>query len=1095
MKPQAASAASHSPTATGSSRGGGAHTTSTGTSNTWAGRRSVSPIQRTASVRSANGTQPPPRQEEPLRPASSSRHGSFSDDAHEGTHDRTPTESYSADTTAFSSGDSTTGPGDGAAAPQATPDMPSPPAHASPTPGLPRAEHSALQTAEQTVTTATQEAQRPPLTPQEVYAAQRSAIAAAAAAEQRRVLTRLQHHCRALEEEKRALLTTRLAALKAQESAVRLRTLRAAQEAAATAEADDVRVRLGEHRDALLTRWLRVLHAHASGHYAMPTPLLRELEDEGDGLTLHCLSSIAAHHTQRARLQALRQQRVLQETAVARLRWEAHVRRCTAEERRGCLRVVAPLRPPSRRAWLPPSVVASGAVAEMDGGYAVRVVPAATAAASMREVELVDPPRNVRRRYTVWAAYDAAAAPSPTRGAATASPQSPPPPPLPQQLFKEQLQPLLAHMCRTGQHVAVLAFGAVGSGKTHTLLGPRAIALPPASASNTPAGKPRTAAASPPAPAIGARLDARSSSSSSDLYTYDSAGDSGGVDDDNDVNPPTGITRAGPQEPLGITRCLDPADAAVEAAVMQSVAAAEAAVRQRHVDARDAREEREWRTQAGIAAEDGLLPRAVAWLTAHLRDAAPHGAAGTADTAVVESLRMSVYEVYDDHVYDLLPTPPPADAKGGSDDGKPAWAAWPRWNPGWLPGPHVKNSNPEQLTELQLELAPASTPATVSQLLQQAAPPQWRVRASEVAVRSATEALQVLQLGLHRRRTAAAQRSATSSRSHLYVRFRVEVQRPVMPGKASCTAAAAVHALEREEAAPPASGEGLGQPKGYGFLRAALAASSADAEADIGKAAAPSLVPPTCVAELLFTDFAGSERVELGGHAGEALREAQGIHASLSAVADVLTALARANPRRQEQQHQQQQTTPEPAARQSTATLVARWGAATTRPGITLARGPPVFLQPRLAPAGSRSRAERDGAVTLRRRVLTLMDTHMAADAAAQWWRQWRSAAPYVPFRACKTTQLLQSTLGAPCKTLVLACVRPCSVTEVVLPASPHDRAGGPRLRATATALFAHQAPAMLSETRATLDLAARLHDAAQGDGTDDEKAAARRRQ
>ncbi|AIN96488.1 kinesin, putative [Leishmania panamensis] len=904
------------------------------------------------------------------------------------------------------------------------------------------------------------------LTAQTTYDRQRSSIAAAAAAEQRRLLTRLQQHTQVLQREKKALLTARLGGLRAQESADRLRALREAQEEAAAAEVDAVRARLGEHRDDLLSCWLRVLHFHDT-HYPMPSALLRELEEEGDSLTLQCLSSIANYHTQKARLQTLQQQHMLKEAEVARLRWDAHVRRCRAEEMNGCLRVVARLRPPSRRPWLPASVLASAEAREHDGGYAVRVLAGSSVVAHgsqqinkpapCRVVEVTDPSRDLRRRYALWAAYDAAAA---------AGSQ--------QRLFEDQLQPLLEHMCRTGQHVAVLAFGAVGSGKTFALFGRRAGQLPPQS-----------------------RRASGESAGAGALGGFDfSFGGGGGVD-----RAPAGITAVGVPECRGITHCLDPADAAREARVLESLTETEAVMQRQRSAERRAREERAWREWTGIEEEDGLLPRAVAWLTAHLRSESPHGKAGG---PVVESIVFSMYEVYNDHVYDLLPTPPPRVADTTKPGGKASsHAMGPRWNAGWLPAPHIKNNNPEQLTELQLELVPPSTdgrsagsdvPGTVLQFQQQSAQPQWRVKASEMEVRSATEALQAIQLGLCRRRTAATLRGAHSSRSHLFLCFRVKMQRPVIPAMASSvamqwtSATAVVSGRETAGIGAPTSNAvasagatGVaGRPKGYDFLRAALAAPS-----EAATSAQPAAPAPTCVAELLFTDFAGSERVELNGVTGDALKETQYIHSSLSAVSEVLAALARAHPCCEG--HGEADTTARQRGGDRTpllaaAALVQRWGAMVSRPGVTLSRSPPVFLQPRFAKLGTVRRGEHGDGIGLRRRVLTLMDKCVAEEAAAQWWRRWRAASPYVPFRTCKTTQLLQSALGAPCKLLVLACVRPCSVSEVVLPTSMQDRKG-PRTRAAAQSLFAHQAPVMLSEVHATLSFAERISSAPRGCG------------
>ncbi|KAG5505265.1 hypothetical protein JIQ42_07472 [Leishmania sp. Namibia] len=922
----------------------------------------------------------------------------------------------------------------------------------------------------------------PQLTTQAAYDTQRRSIATAAAAEQRRLLTRLQQRCQVLEQERKTLLTARLEAVRAQRSAGRLRALREAQEEAAAAEVDAVRARLGEHRDDLLSHWLRVLHAHKDTHYSMPSALLHELEDEGDALTLRCLSSIAGYHTQKARLQALQQQRALKEAEATRLRWEAHVRRCTAEEQNGCLRVVAWLRPPSRRPWLPATVLASAEAREFDGGYAVRVLKGSpdivhgsqqvVKPAPCRVVEVTDPPRHLRHRYALWAAYDAAADEVGS----------------PQRLFEEQLQPLLEHMCRTGQHVAVLAFGAVGSGKTFALVGPRAAQLPPRPC--------RTGGESVSAEVF------------SDLDVSSSRSRSRSSDGDDVARAPTGISIVGVPGRRGITRCLDPADAAMEARMLESLAETKATKRRQRSGERHAREERGWRERAGIEEGDGLLPRAVAWLTAHLRSESPQA---KASGPVVESVVISMYEVYNDHVYDLLPTPPPSAAGTAKPCSKASSRrAWPRWNAGWLPAPHVKNCNPDHLTELQVELVPPSShgrgagrdaPATVSQLQQQPGQPQWHVKASEVEVRSATEALQAIQLGLHRRRSAATLRGAQSSRSHLFLRFRVEVQRPATPAKASSAVAQSACATAVLSAATEAGiGATIGnaaayagaagasaKPKGYDFLRAAIAMPSDTSTST--KAAAPAS-SPTCVAELLFADFAGSECIELSGVTGDALKEVQYIHKSLSAVSEVLTALARAHPRRD------RQAMAGAAARQSgkqrgggetpplaTATLVHRWGTIMSRPGVTLSRSPPVFLQPRFTKLGSddgiRQRGGHEGRLAPRLHVQALMDTCVAGEEVAQWWRRWRAASPHVPFRTCKTTQLLQSALGAPCKSLVLACVRPCSVSEVVLPASLHDRKS-PRTRAAAQSLFAHQAPLMLSEVHATLAFAERIHDALQ---------------
>jgi hypothetical protein len=985
---------------------------------------------------------------------------------------------------------------------------------------------------------------------QVAYDAQRDAIINAAAAEQQRLLKRLQHHCRKLEDEKKALLSTRLAELRAQESAARLRVLRAAQEDAAAKEIDAVRARLGQCHNELLDHWLRVVHTHSNQHYTMPHDLLRELEAEGEQLSLNCLSSLASYHTQKARLQALQQERMLKEAAVARLKWESHVQRCTAEERRGCLRVVARVRPPLQRPWLPDWLLSSPEAARFDRGYAVHVPHAdhtvhhrngnagAAAAAPSSCVEVVGPSRDVRRRYKFSAAYDDAA--DRTSGGA-ANPRQ-------QRLFKEQLQPLLEHMCHTGQRVAVLAFGAVGSGKTYTLIGPPAEPpLPP------PKPKQRKAGAGVNAAEGKGSSSPRASSSSQYSYSSDDdsvayAVDEGGVEGSGGgpssfqrYTAPQlqGISDVGAPPPRrGITRCLDPAEEETKRRVLQSMAAAEEEERQQRSSERHAHEERRWRAQAGIDVEDGLLPRAVAWLTAHLRsNNATHTRKGATNTGepVVESVVFSMYEVYNDHIYDLLPAPPstaasPPNASSGAEGEKEEGrrrvrsdpSTWPRWNAGWLPAPHIKNSNPEQLTELQMELVPPARrdskemAATLSQLQQPKPQPQWRVRASEMEVRSATDVLQAIELGRLRRRSAVTLRNVQSSRSHLFLRFRIEVQRPAMPEKPSAAAAKAsspppalLSALEAAQGVRPGGGAGqdASKPKGYGFLCASLllpspSSSFADASCSGGAGGATATAaspPPTCVTELLFADFAGSERVELSGAAGDALKETQYINASLSAVAEVLTALARANPCDAAEGNDKSQQ-PNAAGKADTvlsasaASLVERWGAVVSRPGVSLSRGTPVFLQPRFtrlaASGGGRYRgplstpnAERG--LPLRRRVLALMDTYAAGQSAAQWWRSWRASSTYIPFRTCKTTQLLQSTMGVPCKTLVLACVRPCSVAEVVLPASMQDRKGK-RAREMALALLDHQAPLMLAEVHSTLTFADRVntaaHDSSGGD-------------
>ncbi|KPA76495.1 putative kinesin [Leptomonas pyrrhocoris] len=1006
---------------------------------------------------------------------------------------------------------------------------------------------------------------------QAAYDAQKDAIVSAAAAEQQRLLTRLQRHCHALEAEKAELLAARLAGLRAQESASRLRVLRTAQEDAVSHEIDAARARLGQYREQILDHWLRVLHGHNDQHYAMSQELLRELETEGEQLSLRCLSAIAAYHTQKARLQALHQQQVRKEAEVAQLKWDAHVRRCTTEELRGCLRVVARVRPPLRRPWLPDWVLASAEEEEFDRGYAVQVPLAAattstnnipkdqttttTAAAALpRCVEVVDPSRDVRRRFSLYAAYDSR---SGTDGLAQ------------QRLFKEQLQPLLEHMCRTGQRVAVLAFGAVGSGKTYTLIGP-SVEPPPAPPSRTSRQQPRQskgdATAAPNAATQGttsakASYSSRYSDSALSLSTVE---DEKHEEHDVDVKGggplprkvgneavlsarerhPHGLTGVGNPPRRGITRCLDPADEEMEMRVLQSVAQAEERDRGQRSSERHAREERRWRAQAGIDEEDGLLPRAVAWLTAHLRAnvvARTKASAGP----IVESVVFSMYEVYNDHVYDLLPTLPTtasvAQQEQNEEEGEGHRArrvvfdpsTWPRWNAGWLPAPHIKNSNPEQLTELQVELVPPTrrdskdAAAALAQLQQQRTPTQsqWRVKASEVEVRSAAEALQAIQLGMQRRRSAATLRSTQSSRSHLFLRFRVEVQRPAAPEKASAAAAKASPPVIPSAfgAAPggvltggavgddlPAEnitqldvGQEATKPKGYHFLHASLMPSSeasAAASASASAAAAAAAPAPTCVTELLFTDFAGSERVELGGAAGDSLKETQYINASLSSVKDVLIALARADPCRDAADGcdgasaatQKNQGGSTHATAGAAASLAERWGALISRPGVSLSRSPPVFLQPRFSKldAGGRfgvSSSVQDGGtehgLPLRRRVLSLMDTHVAGQGAAQWWRSWRASSPHIPFRTCKTTQLLQSALGAPCKTLVLACVRPCTVAEVVLPASmQHQR--GRRARELALSLFDHQAPIILAEAHSTLLFADRINTATHESST-----------
>ena len=992
-----------------------------------------------------------------------------------------------------------------------------------------------------TATTARREKQRYCVDArQTAYATQRDAIVSAAAAEQQRLLSRLQQHCQKLEKEKKELLMTRLVELRAQESAARLRVLRAAQEDAVAQEMDAVRARLGDCRDELLNHWLRVVHTHTDRHYAVSQELLKELEAEGERLTLQYLSSIAGYHTQRARLQALQQQRALKEAEVARLKWEAHVRRCTAEERQGCLRVVARIRPPLRRAWLPEWVLSSPEAADFDRGYAVRVPPvdaapttkhsngtargtntASSAADPSACVEVMNPSRNLRRRYTFSAAYDDAV--NSRDGTAQ------------QRLFKEQLQPLLEHMCRTGQRVAVLAFGAVGSGKSYTLLGPSAEPPPPPKPAST--WMKKRLAKSEPAAATATQCCSCHSDSASFFSSDDDESDAGHVSRNGDnftqlkqgTHPAAasdqqqqqqqGVAEVWAPPRRGITRCLEPAEEEVEARVLRSLAEAEEEDRQQRSRECQARDERRWQAQADIVPEDGLLPRAVAWLTAHLRANDANRGKSAAGEPVVESVIFSMYEVYNDHIYDLLPapsagTPSPQNGEDGDEveqQGKRHVrsdpSTWPRWNAGWLPAPHIKNSNPEKLTELQLELVPArrdskEAAATLSQLQQPAPQPQWRVRASEVEVRSPADVLQAVQLGLQRRRSAATLRNTRSSRSHLFLRFRVEVERPTMPEKASAAAARASPspALAASlDAAPP----NASKLKGYSFLCAALQPASPTTPSPAVVASAP-----TCVTELLFTDFAGSEWVELGGATGDALREAQYINASLSAVADVLTALARANPCRDDgnaengksdalggaQASGRGRKTAAPSAASSS--LVERWGALVSRPGVSLTRSTPVILQPRFSKlAGGRYRVpppssspvssgggDEQRGLPLRRRVLALMDAYVAGQSAAQWWRSWRAPSPYIPFRTCKTTQLLQSVMGLPCKTLVLACVRPCTVAEVVLPASLQD-GKGKRARELALALFDHQAPVMLAETQSTLIFADRVNTAAHSSG------------
>ncbi|GET86920.1 kinesin, putative [Leishmania tarentolae] len=952
----------------------------------------------------------------------------------------------------------------------------------------PPTEHSPLQTSASLPSP-------PPLqlTAQEIYDTQRSSIAAAAAAEQRRLLTRLQQRCQVLEKKKKALLTARLGALRAQETASRLRALRETQEETAAMEVDTVRALLGKHREDLLGHWLRVVQLHKDTHYAMSSALLRDLEEEGNALTLDCLSSIAGYHTQKARLQALQQQHLLKEEEVARLRWETQVRQCTLEEQRGCLRVVARLRPPSERSWLPASVRASAEAVELDGDYAVRVLEGSPDAARVTQpisksvpcmVEVVDRPRDLRRRYALWAAYNAVNAGSQQR------------------LFEDQLQPLLEHMCRTGQSVAVLAFGAVGSGKTFALFGSRAAQLSP---------QPMTTANMDVLSPQPRQVDGESASAEvfndGDFSSSNSSGSRCECDSARCL--PNGITAVGTPVRQGITRCLDPADAAREAEVLESLAETKAAKRRQRRAERKAQEERGWRERAGIQEGDGLLPRAVAWLTAHLPSESPHD---KTSGPVVESVVFSMYEVYNDHVYDLLPTPPPS-ATGTRKAGSKA--SPPRWNAGWLPAPHIKNSNPENLTELQLERMPASADergaagdmfTTISHLQQQQqqqrGQPQWSVKAVEMEVRSATEALQAIQLGLHRRRSAATLRGVQSSRSHLFLRFRVKVQCPVMPAKsssivmqwASTTAAASAAGIGAppisSSAASAAAMGAAGRPKGYDFLRAALGTSPEGATS--AKLAAPAS-SVTCVAELLFTDFAGSERIDLSGVKGDMLKETQYIHSSLGAVSEVLMAVARTHPRR-DPQGETAAVVGQPGKQLggdgtlplTAAALVLRWGAMLSCPGVTLSRSPPVFLQPRFTKLGGdrdiRQRGEHEGALALRRHALALMDKDVAEEEGTQPWRRWRDAPPHVPFRTCKTTQLLQSALGASCKTLVLACVQPCSVSEVVLPAGLQNRKG-PRTRAAAQSVFAHQAPLMLSEVHATLTFAERIHDASQDGG------------
>ncbi|KPI88644.1 putative kinesin [Leptomonas seymouri] len=979
---------------------------------------------------------------------------------------------------------------------------------------------------------------------QAAYDAQRDAIVNAAAAEQQRLLTRLQQHCDALQKEKRELLTKQLNGCRAQEVASRLRALRAAQEAAAAREIDAVRARLGQCRDQILDRWLSVLHTHSGQHDTMSQELLKELETEGEQLSLNCLSLIASYHSEKARLQALHQQRLLKEAEVARLKWESHVRRCTTEELRGCLRVVARVRPPLRQAWLPDWMLTSTEAGRFDRGYAVQVPPAAVtfptsnntrdknaaAAAPFPCVEVVDPSRNVCRRYAISAAY----------GSADGSDDN-----SQQRLFTEQLQPLLEHMCRTGQHVAVLAFGTVGSGKTYTLIGPP-VEPPPQwghgrQSEDETSAKPR--ASSHHHYGDGTLTF---SSEESDEEGEARVGTDGllqhrlgnGATLSSGNAQPRGVTAVGVPPRRGITRCLDPADKEMEARVLQSMAQAEAGGRRQRSSERHTREESRWRAQAGIDGRDGMLPRAVAWLTAHLRANATARTEAVGEP-IVESVVFSMFEVYNDHIYDLLRAPPAEasptkkEQEGGEKQGRRCRGSGPsprpRWNAGSLPASRAKDSNPEGLTELQMELLPPTgwdskdAAATLSQQPQSTSQPQWRVKACEVEVRSAEEALEAIQLGMQRRRAAATLRNTQSSRSHLFLRFRVEVQRPAMPERASAAAANASSAAIRsaldvmqggvltgDAAAGVVSAgnadNGVAQdastPKGYNFLCAALvpssssASSGADAATPTNPAAAAAAPAPTCVTELLFTDFAGSERADLVGAAGDSLKEAQYISGSLSAVKDVLIALARANPCRDAvagcdgafaaTKKVGENATGGPgaaAAASATVPLAERWGALVGRPGVTLSRSTPVFLQPRFSQlVGDRFRvpsSEKDSSaehgLPLRRRTLALVDAYVAGQSVAQWWRSWRASSTYIPFRACKTTQLLQSALGAPCKTLVLACVRPCTLAEVALPASMRHTKGK-RVRELALALFDRQAPLMMAEVHSTLMFADRIN-------------------
>lgn len=875
------------------------------------------------------------------------------------------------------------------------------------------------------------------------------AMSTAAALEQQAILRRWQLHCGALEKKRQRLLEERQILVSQADTAARLEAMRAAQEAAAAAEVDAARAKLGATQAQLCMQWSAMVQQHHAEVQAMDDGVAAALAKEGEEMILKCMSLMAGYETQQMRLQRARLKREQNEATLQRLTAELQQLRSSTSEKVRRMGVVARLRPPSQPSWLP----AAGALpADADRGFAI------TVHAAHSSVETRNPVTGQRRHYPLSAAY----------GASTSQ----------QQLFKEQLEPLLEHLCRTGQSILVLADGALGSGKTYAIVGQpfaeRQALIDRCSSGGTSMER------RPPHHEI--------CSEDGDVDHEEEEEDSEeGIRCRKRSSPPrktpVGLTEvpvtygagaSAVSARAGISPCAHPEDAVLEAAVLESMAVAAAKEKAERAESHRDSAARAWRQQSGLhEAGDGLLPRAVAWLTAQLRCHRCGALEGTLSTtaAPLEALYLSMYEVYADHVYDLL----------GEGFTKPQL----RWNDGLAPAPHVKHSNPNDLTELTVEAVECREGEDTS-----SAPLRWRVRATELPVQSPVAALERIHEGLKRRRTATTARGVQSSRSHLFVRLRVEMAAEVLPPEqtASPLSAVAEPCVAQRAATDGAATLSEQQQrqesvKGAAFLRTALRLGGGAAGAGRSEEKpVDSSTPATRSAEVLFCDLAGSGRIDALQLSGDALKEAQYVKQSLRAVREVLAAVATHPPNQapyskgeEKKRGSQTVVSSSPTGEVALHDVVARWDALSTAPGIVLASSVPVLLQPRLDGASDTTlrRASEVPGSALRRKLLAQQDKELLAQGVGDAARPLQSTEAYIPFRASKATQLLHHVLcSRSSRVLVLACMHPCSVSEVVLPPKLHGKKGK-KVREAALKIFGQQAPLMLSDAGAVLALSA----------------------